>query len=557
MADDDPYAAIATPVASDPYASIATPIPDQGVRDRITAAVNDPSNVPDTGWRGQIENFGQGAAQMMNAAILHPVQTAISGANALMAAPSGSAAGTPGIAMTGNQTIDAQNAQAVGDAQANQAQVGKQMAANPANTAGQLAGGFAAAHVLPAVVGSAGAAGRVVAAAGTGLRDAAIGNPDAAALRGLNVPASSPKAQQVIKAVQGSRPYLQGVNSLSDLQAAIPVAKDEIIAPYRQAVDALSNKPVMGPDGPTTVGALDAQRSQLSAQLRTLKNGGPEAIQLATQKGMTQAELLQRQQDVQNALYPHLEETGINPREIMSRYSNVAQVGSKVAGKSTLNETPQKYGIGRATNLSIKEPLKAPVEVGLGLRDILAGRPLWSGSPTDIGIREAFRPGVPTPNLGKFTPPAVSVGQVQPARPRLESNVPANADFTSPVDTGSYPARPTVVTPQPVQVRQLPAQAGPTSSGEPSGQPAPSYPPLNEPTAQLNVNAGTPRPAQEEIPQRTIQVNPQGQAAIQRPALPAPETHAFSQKAWQAQHPNGNLKTAIKQATAKGYRVVD
>jgi hypothetical protein len=46
-------------------------------------------------------------------------------------------------------------------------------------------------------------------------------------------------------------------------------------------------------------------------------------------------------------------------------------------------------------------------------------------------------------------------------------------------------------------------------------------------------------------------------AGIQRPALPPPETHAFSQKAWQKAHPKGNLRTAIKQAKAKGYRVID
>ena len=46
-------------------------------------------------------------------------------------------------------------------------------------------------------------------------------------------------------------------------------------------------------------------------------------------------------------------------------------------------------------------------------------------------------------------------------------------------------------------------------------------------------------------------------AGIQRPALPPPETHAFSQKAWIKAHPKGNLRTAIKQAKAKGYRVID
>ena len=46
-------------------------------------------------------------------------------------------------------------------------------------------------------------------------------------------------------------------------------------------------------------------------------------------------------------------------------------------------------------------------------------------------------------------------------------------------------------------------------------------------------------------------------AEKQKPALPPPETHAFSQKAWQKAHPKGHLRTAVKQAKAKGYRVID
>lgn len=139
----------------------------------------------------------------------------------------------------------------------------------------------------------------------------------------------------------------------------------------------------------------------------------------------------------------------------------------------------------------------------------------------------------------------------------LPANVPGNAPYgANPSTGGTGPIRPATVTPSPVPQAQLPAQAGQAGSGIPPA-PAPTAPPLNQPTARMNVNAGIPRPAQEAIPQRTINVSPEGQAAIQRPALPAPEAHGFSQKAWQAAHPNGNLKTAIKQAQAKGYRVVE
>lgn len=179
---------------------------------------------------------------------------------------------------------------------------------------------------------------------------------------------------------------------------------------------------------------------------------------------------------------------------------------------------------------------------------------------------------------------------------KLPANTPGNAPYgANPAPGGVGSVQPATVTPAPVQVRQLPAQAGPAGAGIPAGRnltapttvipprgviplparanqpllgagegnpefvtPPPSPPgPVNQPTAVTSVNAGTPRPLQEPIPQRTIQVSPEGQAAIQRPALPPPATHAFSQKAWQSTHPNGNLKTAIKQAQAKGYRIVE
>jgi len=145
------------------------------------------------------------------------------------------------------------------------------------------------------------------------------------------------------------------------------------------------------------------------------------------------------------------------------------------------------------------------------------------------------------------------------------------------------------VTPPPAQQPLLPAKAGPEGTGIPAGRnitvtgttqpphgtiplpaqfgqpllgsgegnpefvtPPASYPPLNQPTAQTSVNAGRPlvRPIDRPVEEPARAVN------IPR-ALPAPETHAFSQKAWQAQHPHGNLKTAIKQAQARGFKVVD
>jgi hypothetical protein len=88
-------------------------------------------------------------------------------------------------------------------------------------------------------------------------------------------------------------------------------------------------------------------------------------------------------------------------------------------------------------------------------------------------------------------------------------------------------------------------------------QPASPPPRLNPATARTRATAGAPMARPEILPARTMNVSPEGQAAIQRPALPPPETHAFSRSGWAKEHPNGNLKTAERQAISKGYKVID
>lgn len=273
---------------------------------------------------------------------------------------------------------------------------------------------YAAGAVLGPAILTAGAvkalpvAADAVGSAGTAIRDAAIGDPNVAALKGLRVGAASPKALSTLNAVEGARPYLQGVQSLEDLQARIPQAKAEVWGPYQTVVDAISNKQVAGPDGPTTVGELESQRLQLSALNRGLKAQNPEAIQLAQQKGLTQAQLLQQEQAVKSALDPHLEAAGIKPAEIRKVFGQIAQVGQRVSGKSTLAETSQRYGLGQIANLSLEHPLQAPAQILQGVRDIAAGRPWWKGSPTDVALREAFRNAGPKPDLGTPTAPVPS-----------------------------------------------------------------------------------------------------------------------------------------------------
>lgn len=135
MADDDPFASIATPVkqAEDPFASIAKPIADTS-DPTASDIINGPTGVPDTGWRGQIEKFGQGAAQAITAPFTHPIKTA---EGMLESTPIGMAYD----AVTGKPNVGQQ--------------MGTNAVQNPANVLGQAAGGLALSHVLPAAAGVA------------------------------------------------------------------------------------------------------------------------------------------------------------------------------------------------------------------------------------------------------------------------------------------------------------------------------------------------------------------------------------------------------------------
>jgi hypothetical protein len=126
------------------------------------------------------------------------------------------------------------------------------------------------------------------------------------------------------------------------------------------------------------------------------------------------------------------------------------------------------------------------------------------------------------PSAQQYRGPLTS--QYGQAQPKLQASTPGNANYGPPSQAAGStgPAVPSTVTPNPGQPPQLPAQAGPDGQGIPPAPPSYPPPPLNGPTAVTNVNAGTPRPTQEAIPQRTINVSPEGQAAIQRPALPPP-----------------------------------
>ena len=119
------------------------------------------------------------------------------------------------------------------------------------------------------------------------------------------------------------------------------------------------------------------------------------------------------------ALDPELESAGINPQLIRQVFGSVAKVGQRIAGKTTLIEPTQPSGFGKIANLSIKQPLQAPAQIVSGVRDLLAGRPLYAAKPTDLGIREGFANAGPKPDFGTVQTTGV------PAPPAALLNAPA------------------------------------------------------------------------------------------------------------------------------------
>lgn len=342
--------------------------------------------------------------------IMHPLQTAESIGQPIVA--SGMAPeGYPSVGPA-PERMTRMNEAAQRTAQEGQRQSAEAVKENPGYALGGLGSQVALGAALHGI-------GKIASAIGEPIRAAAIGDPDVAALRGLKVPAGSPKSLRTISAVQGSRPFLTGAQSLEDLQARIPGAKNEIWGPYKETVDAISGKRVQGPSGPTTVGQLESDRVQLSALNRALKQRNPEAIQLAQQKGLTQAQLLQQEKATQAALDPHLEEAGIKPQAIRQAFGQVAQIGERVSGKSTLAEPKQAFGLSKLKDVSLTKPLSnIPLAGDIG-KDILAGRYL-SAKPTDVALREGFRTGGPKPNFGTFKPgppplqlPAETIGNAE------------------------------------------------------------------------------------------------------------------------------------------------
>jgi hypothetical protein len=321
-----------------------------------------------------------------------------------------------------------------------------------------------------------------------------------------------------------------------------------------------------------TLGGLNDLRMYLNTEL---SSEFPKNAVAAGRSGAVTSAMRDALSATRNMYYDELENatgqdfSGLKRQEgsVLSAEEALQNASPRLAAKQAIAEQPMSPRATLAEALQGAHTVSGSPIAGtarLVAQKVLGQMPM---TPVQEGIQKFF-------NGAEKLPPS----SAPPPRPAGMVNVPS-AGARQVVQQVQLPApasvAPNYVPPArvaaPASVQQLSTGTAAGNWGTPpaltSGvgnpefvTPAASYPPLNPATAVTNVNAARPlvrpiaRPVEPSAP--TINVSPEGQATVQR-ALPPPETHAFSQKGWQVAHPNGNLKTAVKQAQAKGYRIID
>lgn len=520
----------AVPAALQRVSPVIAPAgPPQNWRDRLTARIDNSSMAPDAGARGQVQQFGQGAAQGMTAPVLHPVRTALSGAlNVLAGGASGSAMGVPSMASTGNPAIDAQNEEAKSAARADAAEQGQQMVANPANAAGNLAGGLAVSHVLPAITESMRALPAAAETSAAGIWNRAIG------ARGMK--GSGDFAR---KANPGRGAVSSGIGPSGSMDSIAGKAADARDSVGQQIGDAYARETQKG----TLIPAddvrnavhpiLDQAKADASAPLveadpavyERLKSSLEPALQAADAKGgftpselwnirdklnkslnwkdTTKASLTQTQQQISGALGGVLEDNVPGIEGLNENYKDLVKLADRSAeraatGSGTIHGAITKgvaSGIGgmvgHATGLGVAGGL-AGAAVGAGLDSI----PIKTTLAAGLGSAgKALRP------VGEALRPVAPIAQGA-ALPAALTGVSGNNAPESPRDT----------------------------QNQQGSQPAAESP-------EENIQASP--PAQSIAPEHT------------------PDTHTFSSSEWIKSNPDGDPDEAKQAAETLGYTVTD
>jgi hypothetical protein len=387
--------------------------------------------------------MAHGVAQM----VLHPVDSVQAMAQAL---PNVSSNGYTGSAYTGNDQTDQDNADAlVGSPNAQASALGtiKAFKEDPISTTGNLLGPALLMYGLnkglglitpPAVDLAETALGKI--------QDVTAPSTDASLRKAF---AEGPKSSSVAQLLEDSgtvRHGLQGAKSLAEVQDRIYGAgpkskltpeqrsiqglgtpegpseqglKSKIFEPYQAGIEGLKDKAVTGPDGDTTVGALEAQRQEFSTKLQDLSKDDSQAA------AQTRRGLQAKKSAVESALFPVLEEHGVNARTIMNNYGAASRIGNELEGRSTRGLPTAGVGAGRIWAIA-KNPIKLGTAVFThggslipetlsGLKEFATGQNSFGGTTIpDLEFKNGFRNpnGVvtPAPDFGKFNP----LGRIKP-----------------------------------------------------------------------------------------------------------------------------------------------
>jgi post-segregation antitoxin (ccd killing protein) len=380
-------------------------------------------------------------------------------------------------------------------------------------------------------------------------------------------------APQDAAAVNDLRERLGNVRTLGGLNDLRMYINRELSSQFRQ------NPVAAGNSGAVTSAMQDALKATRDQYYQELENATGQSFQNAKRM---ESGVLSAEEALANAAPGMAARQAIaeQPRSLRGQAAEALQGahtlgGGPIAGtakliaKRVLGETPMTPVQEGLRDFFNNLPLRTPLR---------AGAPQFSQGPTTPNPRSPIQAQpqlLPAQTLGQ----SVTAAPAQSLRERLANSYGADEpnQFPSPyrepatASAMPIPDRGTIAVGPDGVAQRGPAGLLPERTGIPQltagdggpqfvVQPASPPPALNPATARTNVNAGRPlrqplnRPVEPTAP--TINVSPQGQATVQR-ALPPPETHAWSRSAWSKEHPNGNVKTAEKQARGKGYKVID
>ena len=258
--------------------------------------------------------------------------------------------------------------------------------------------------------------------------------------------ALAPPKRKAMKAQQdldGARPYFEDSKNFKEAQENAAAGKKEIWSPYKKAIDGLpGDVKVLGPDGSETVRSLEAKRVDTQSQLSDYRAMSPIDQAGMLHKSQKIQELTERYEAITEAIDPVLRKAGIDPTLIRKTYGQVNGVAKLLAGRNVLSETAKAYGLRKIFNgdfIDLVHPGNMFSDVIDAGKDVLAGR---SGmvKPTDMAVREGFRPGIPgsKPNLtpgphgSLMEPPVIEAPQDSLVRQEAESATPPPPSFGSP-----------------------------------------------------------------------------------------------------------------------------